>query len=971
MTATLGNRPLARGGWGCAALLMSIVAALAGLAAVLPSATAVAAVPSALPMVSTGQSHSCGVRTDGRVVCWGLNGDNESVPPPEKFKVVSAGGFHTCGVRLDDTLACWGRNLTGQSSPPSGAFAMVSAGTAQSCAVAVGGSVACWGFNGNGEGSPPTGAFKMVSVARNHTCGVRADGTLACWGVWYYGPPPAGTFSTVSATSSHACAIRTNGSLACWGDNFSGESSPPAGSFTSVTAGQYHSCGIRSDAVAMCWGLNAAGESSPPSGAFSTVTAGYGEAEGTSNTCGVLLDGTVECWGSDNWGKSSPPSSKYTMVSPGGALCGVRADGSLKCRGVNPSSVAAPPGPFLMIAVGSHSCAIRADRTITCWGDNSYGQLAAPAGTFSTVAVGPLHSCGVRTDETLACWNYNANGQSSPPSGRFKSVVVGEYHSCGVRIDGTVTCWGWQGYRSAGPRPGVFSQLAAGGQTTCGIHPDQTATCWESGFELFSPDGPFTAVATSGRSSCGLRPGGRLVCWGEGTYDSTSPPLRDAPSAGDFTSLTVSRNRDGAAPGATGCATRVDNVFQCWGDTVALGEPFGSVSMNNRPSLVPLASPARLLDTRSPAGRTVDGRFQAVGRIVAGGTFELAVAGRGGVPATAASVSMNVTAALTGGAGYLTVFPCGVAVPDASNVNFAAGETVPNAAFVRIGAAGKVCLFSSATTDVIVDVSGYAPDATGFVPLASPARVLDTRTPGGRTVDGRFQARGHVGRESVTEFVVAERGGVAIGAAAIAMNVTVVNPLRGGYLTFYSCGDFLPNSSNLNFETGQTVANAVITRLAVTTTVCLFSSAETDVIVDVAGFFPTTSNLTTLALPIRLLDTRAERSRLRAGETYELLVRGVGGRDFSFGFPGKWPGVAHDAESVALNVTVADAGGDGFLTVYPCGTTRPDASNLNFVQGQTVPNAVLAKVGLAGKVCLYTSTATDVIVDVSGYLSPP
>ena len=66
-------------------------------------------------------------------------------------------------------------------------------------------------------------------------------------------------------------------------------------------------------------------------------------------------------------------------------------------------------------------------------------------------------------------------------------------------------------------------------------------------------------------------------------------------------------------------------------------------------------------------------------------------------------------------------------------------------------------------------------------------------------------------------------------------------------------------------------------------------------------------------------------------------------------------------------MTVTDPAGAGFLTVYPCGTSRPTASNLNFVAGQTIPNAVLAKVGRAATVCVFTSTSTDIIVDVNGY----
>ena len=80
--------------------------------------------------------------------------------------------------------------------------------------------------------------------------------------------------------------------------------------------------------------------------------------------------------------------------------------------------------------------------------------------------------------------------------------------------------------------------------------------------------------------------------------------------------------------------------------------------------------------------------------------------------------------------------------------------------------------------------------------------------------------------------------------------------------------------------------------------------------------------------------------------------------------------VPDDAEAVVLNVTGTDATGDGFVTVYPCGTARPQASNLNLLAGATTPNAVVVKVGAGGKVCLYTKAGTHLLADVAGYQPP-
>jgi hypothetical protein len=88
---------------------------------------------------------------------------------------------------------------------------------------------------------------------------------------------------------------------------------------------------------------------------------------------------------------------------------------------------------------------------------------------------------------------------------------------------------------------------------------------------------------------------------------------------------------------------------------------------------------------------------------------ELLVAGRGGVPGDAVAVVLNVTVTGPSGPGFATVFPCGSEPPNASNLNYAAGQTIPNAVTARVGSGGKVCVFTHAETDLIVDVNGYHP----------------------------------------------------------------------------------------------------------------------------------------------------------------------------------------------------------------------------------------------------------------------
>ncbi len=190
-------------------------------------------------------------------------------------------------------------------------------------------------------------------------------------------------------------------------------------------------------------------------------------------------------------------------------------------------------------------------------------------------------------------------------------------------------------------------------------------------------------------------------------------------------------------------------------------------------------------------------------------------------------------------------------------------------------------------------------------------------------------------------------------AKANAINLTVTQPQAAGHLTVHPCGTTRPDTSNLNFNAGQTVANLTISQPGAGDNMCVYSSAATHLIVDLNGSYPSNSEYAPMA-PARVLDTRTTlggiNRRLAARETVEVVVPA---------------GIAS-----ALNITVTQPQGVGNLTVHPCGSTRPNTSNSNFVSGQTVANLVLAQPGTANKVCVYTTTATHLIVDVTGTLAP-
>ena len=342
--------------------------------------------------------------------------------------------------------------------------------------------------------------------------------------------------------------------------------------------------------------------------------------------------------------------------------------------------------------------------------------------------------------------------------------------------------------------------------------------------------------------------------------------------------------------------------------------------------------------------------------------MELVVAGRGGVDDDAAAVALNVTVTDPTGSGFVTVYPCGAERPLASNLNFTTGAVIPNAVIAKVGVDGKVCLFVSNETHLVVDVNGYFPGSSSYQSI-NPARVLDTRA-GYSTIDGVQQSADATTPGSITTLRITSRASVPADASAVVLNITVTEAEGPGFVTVYPCGTALPTTSSINFSTGSTVANLVMSQIGSDGSVCLFTSRGTHLVADVNGYFPAGTSYDPL-VPARLLETRPELTTIDgqfvgagmrpAGTVTELTVAGRGG-------------VPDAAATVVLNVTVTEPAAPGFITVYPCGIDIPRASNLNYGTGDTVAIAVIVQVGSDGKVCLFNSGPTHLIVDVNGYL---
>jgi alpha-tubulin suppressor-like RCC1 family protein len=272
------------------------------------------------------------------------------------YTQVSAGYYHTCALKADSSIECWGLNAEHQSTDQPGSFLQVSAGGSHSCAIQNAGQAGrgpayCWGTSYYGITSPPAGDFLQISAGNDYTCGVTATGNIDCWGESTYGEAhdQAGPYLEVSASTYHACGLKPDGSVHCWGWDSAGEVADRYGPYTQVSAGGHHNCAIRRDNAALeCWGA------------------------GTRDT-GLF----------PNYGQSIPPPGAFLQVSAGALFtCGIRADHTLACWGYNfyGQVKQAPAGQFKQVSAGlsGHACAISDQDEVYCWGRNDYGQARVP-----------------------------------------------------------------------------------------------------------------------------------------------------------------------------------------------------------------------------------------------------------------------------------------------------------------------------------------------------------------------------------------------------------------------------------------------------------------------------------------------------------------------------------------------------------------------------------------------------------------
>jgi alpha-tubulin suppressor-like RCC1 family protein len=350
----------------------------------------------------------------------------------EGWRQVSVGASHTCGIRVDSTLYCWGSNTSAQLGISS--TRGTCGKTPESCEAAP-------------RAAPVGEPVAQVSAGDRHSCAVAVSGTLRCWGenlqyqtgveaLTYVTAPtvvlPGARFLQVAAGASHSCALRTNGIVYCWGDGRLGalgrgdtvSSVIPRAiaidrQFSQVSAGRWRSCAVATDTSLWCWGSE--WESADGSTDYFHERLLPHRIEGVppvrsvsvagSSLCAVTTDDRALCWESNGFGQLGIGSLQGTPT---------------------PTFVLAQEGLESVSAGIIQTCALARDGRALCWGNDTFGQLGIPRTgercgelecrrspapvfgqqRFVAVVTGPgTHSCGVTTSSALLCWGLGSEGQ--------------------------------------------------------------------------------------------------------------------------------------------------------------------------------------------------------------------------------------------------------------------------------------------------------------------------------------------------------------------------------------------------------------------------------------------------------------------------------------------------------------------------------------------------------------------------------
>jgi YVTN family beta-propeller protein len=368
-------------------------------------------------------------------------------------------------------------------------------------------------------------------------------------------------------------------------------------------------------------------------------------------------------------------------------------------------------------------------------------------------------------------------------------------------------------------------------------------------------------------------------------------------------------------------------------------------------------APCRLVDTRPGQGGN--------GPIPGGTSESFPIPQEGGcnIPTTAAAYSLNVSVVPASILGYLTIWPTGEDQPLVATLNSLDGRIKADAAIVPAGYQGAITIYVTNTTNVILDINGYFAPVSGstlaFYPL-TPCRIADTRKTNFPQGLGAPYLPGHQERDF--PILNATSCNIPASAAAYSLNFSVVPHGGLGYMTVWPTGQPRPLVSTLNDVPGTIIANAAIVPAGTSGEVSVFPSNDTDVIIDINGYFAPagTGGLSLYPVaPCRVIDTR----KVGSGQPFS----GTLSPPVDVANSACQPPVA--AQAYVFNATVVPQGGLGYLTLWPDGQSKPLVSTLNALDGSITNNMAIVP-STNGKVDAFASGITQLILDISSYFAP-
>jgi hypothetical protein len=497
-----------------------------------------------------------------------------------------------------------------------------------------------------------------------------------------------------------------------------------------------------------------------------------------------------------------------------------------------------------------------------------------------------------------------------------------------------------------------FLSVVGGGNTVVINQPSSQLSCT---YQLSTSSASFGSTASSGRVNVTAPTG---CSWSVLNNANFLTITGGSSGSGSGTvSYSMAANISVNRAGTLSIGGQTYTVTQAGGQAGAVGSAF-----------YPL-TPCTVADTRT---LSINGLTGAFGRpFIAGGStrnFPIPTS-TCGVPAIAQAYSLNITVVPHGALGYVTVWPTGSSVPIAATLNSLNGAEVSNAAIVPAGASGSISLFASNDTDVMIDINGYfappsGPQALAFYPV-TPCRVVDTRAGSGLTgAFGQPSLSGGVTRDFP---VPSSNCGIPSSAHAYSVRTTVVARGPLGYLTAGPAEQPLPTVATLNALNGGVIGNQAIVSAGTNGSISLFASNNTDLVIDIDGYFAPPGGPGALYFyplaPCRVADTRSGTGFSGALGPPSLVGRATR----NFPMPTSTCGIPSSAQAYSLNMTAVASNPLGYLTAWPAGHALPVAATLNALNGGVVGSGAIVPGGTSGAISVFASNNTDLVIDINGY----